>query len=105
MLTVVLSRRTIRVVPADVEYDALDGDQGWAAGVRACDRSLLVFVVRSREAVVVGVVPSHLLSSSAVIGSSLGGSSWTGTLGEKRLGSGSCSTIVELYVLFGLIYY
>lgn len=36
----------------------------------------LVFMRRS--------VPSHLASSSVVIKSSLGGSSWTGTLGAKR---------------------
>ncbi len=36
----------------------------------------LVFMRRS--------IPSHLASSSVVIKSSLGGSSWTGTLGAKR---------------------
>lgn len=42
------------------------------------------------------LLPSHLASSSCEIGSSFGGSSWTGTLGSKRLGSGSCSTIVRV---------
>lgn len=34
-----------------------------------------------------GDVPSHLARSSTLIGSSLGGSSWTGFLGAKLLGS------------------
>ena len=42
------------------------------------------------------VSPSHLDSSSTVMGSYFGGSSWTGILGEKRFGSGSCSTIVTI---------
>lgn len=40
-------------------------------------------------------LPSHLDSSSTLMGSYLGGSNWTGTLGSKRLGSGSCSTILK----------
>ena len=40
------------------------------------------------------LVPSHLARSSTEIGSSLGGSSWTATLGAKRLDSPSCSVIV-----------
>jgi hypothetical protein len=45
-------------------------------------------------------LPLAVASSSGVMGSSLGGASWTGTLGSKLLGSGADMVVLGFLVAF-----
>lgn len=90
-LTAILARRTVGSVTGDVEDGAFDGYQGWAAGIGTCEHSAQCLSVGIRgeagteESAGRGMcIPSHLANSSVEMGSSFGGSSWTGTLGAKR---------------------
>lgn len=94
--TVIVSLWTICWVSAHVEHDALDRDQCRAVRIRAL-KSIVNIRSRNNWSDEMGeedggseflelqvYIPSHFDSSSIVIGSSFGGSSWTGTLGLKR---------------------
>ena len=94
--TAVLPGSTVCRIPAHVENDSLDSDQCWAVRIRACCASQSVSPKKKKRITGTSDIPSHLDSSSALMGSYLGGSSLTGTLGEKRLGSSSCSTILSV---------
>lgn len=91
-LTTVLPRRTVGSVTSDIENGAFDSHQGWAAGIRTYEQQAMFVSRHSRKRRYRGergtrgcmCIPSHLANSSVEIGSSFGGSSWTGTLGAKR---------------------
>lgn len=117
--TVILPLRSVGGVAADVEDAAFDGYVGWEVGVGAwrgarrcgplvslrCLRDLAQRNVTPRHDEYrlhdaeprglkshrkAGSLPSHLDKCWTLMGSFFGGLRWTGVLGSKFLGSGTC---------------
>ena len=91
--TVVWVLWRVGCVARNIKDRAHNGYVGRIRRVRACaiTRSIshnLVVFLRLRS---VAVVPSHLARSPRLIGSSLGGLSFGGSLGAKFLGSWTCT--------------
>jgi hypothetical protein len=90
--TVICPVGCISFVPRNVEDGAFDRDENGFGGVGSwiMPRVISSCLQEGGEGLISNT-PSHLASSSYVIGSSFGGASSTGCLGAKLLGSVLCS--------------